>query len=740
MRNLQTHTGSGCQFCHDVNFAWGRTAEEYGDPLPKDLNLSPLLSDPALFGTHTGTGGGQPGPAGQFNFDRRTVEMVAGWIRSTSPATASTGVPGAATQATTPAATQATTPAATQTPATPAAQPAAQPEASIFVPEMALPQGVEAPVRHSDLCGDPPPPDSTDYRSTAASWGTNSATVMRAVQRVGTALSPLGPRGYQVLPRQTFDQLWNAGPEQLAGVREAILSNIGERQDKYRELIQQIGTGQVPYEELCPMVDELLPSTNESVRSLVLFEIAMHRAEEKFVSALLAIAGLAMLLFAFIFPPAIMLSAPMIAAGAGLAVAGLAVGARDYRRGTQYGLGAHAGVYSASQEAQAESLRFWGMVNMVMSAFALVGSVRAFNALPATRTAGALAESTPVGLLPGVRISELPDGSKMLWHPDFPDQLAFLDAQGLTLYNSAGGELEEIGNWPASSVAGAEGGAAPGGASAFSIQNALPAPRRPLGLLVQGETLPNPDQCFALPPDTFRTGGVSNLRGSLEPTPVNPRGLTTNCGFCSISGSILRQSRGAILVNADELYGRTLENLGLPTGTPEDPISRMLVFPDRQGFENVAMKGSYEALFTGEGNRLSEYTVTSVAESHGLRVTPANNVLNEYPRAFNGSLQDVATSRWNAMQAEAEAGQDFTRTYTQVEASITRWREGLVGDYIIGSTGRQHFMNMTIEPGGQIIGQDFQNGATYAGLDEIKGRMGQIDFILRVEGMAGGQR
>ncbi len=153
------------------------------------------------------------------------------------------------------------------------------------------------------------------------------------------------------------------------------------RHDNYGQLKSEIGGGDIPYEELCPIVDELLPTTNEDVRDFVQFDIAMKRAQEAFLDTLMKIAGAALVLMAILFPPSIMLSGPVIAAGIGLSIAGIAVGARDYRRGSQIALSIGSGLHSRAEEDAAESQKFWGMFSIITSIIAGFLQLRELSAL-----------------------------------------------------------------------------------------------------------------------------------------------------------------------------------------------------------------------------------------------------------------------------------------------------------------------------------------------------------------------
>ncbi|HWS90095.1 MAG TPA: DUF4157 domain-containing protein [Pyrinomonadaceae bacterium] len=245
----------------------------------------------------------------------------------------------------------------------------------------------------------------------------------------------------------------------------------------------------------------------------------------------------------------------------------------------------------------------------------------------------------------------------------------------------------------------------------------------------------------APPGAELHTGGVSEAKGPLDPTPINPKGLATNCGFCSLAGALTRVTGRPLVFDADQLYIRTLERLRLPTNTPEDPVNRQLIFPERTGYDKIAEKAGYEALFSGkEGNRLSEYTILAAAGDAGLVVSLDTEVLNQWAKYFSGSLEQVSQTRWDELVREAGGDPDDVRTtYETLRGGIERTRGRLPGEFIIGSKSRKHFMNMTIGPDGRLTGYDYQSGTEYEGLAAIEGRMGKIDFILRVHGVAPGE-
>lgn len=689
-------TGEGsCQTCHDITYAWGKTNDEFGDPLPVGMGsrYEKLTQGPFLMADKSGN-------ATPLAFPIKPGEIDA-WMRlADSP-------PAPSTETATPA--KAAAPAETTSV-----------QANPFVPAVEIPKGVEAPMPRTDLCGPLPPEEAVDYRTQAASAGPNAAIAMSVVSRIGAVLTPLGPRGYRILPRRTFDHLWGATLEQIADIRTEVLENLDARQEGYRKLIALIQFGQVPYEELCPIVDELLPTTNDSVRALVTWEIEAHRAAEAFLDTVLAIAGVAMLFMAVLFPPSIMLTAPMLAAGGALSLAGLATGARDYRRGQQYGLGVGAGIYTRAQEDAAEGLRFWGMFNMITSALGVFGALRGAKA-PEAAGARAVSEGIPIGTLPGTQISQISADTRVLWHPDFPEEIGYLDTDGLTRYRIVGDQMEELDYWPASQIQSA-GGGTPGSPLSTAGLTALPEPSTAL-------TVAEPE---------FVLGGVSNRTGSMPQSPFNPCGLATNCPFTSISGGFYLRDPAAPIRNADELYIETLQDLGLDTSTPHDPVTRMVAFP----YKPQPPAGPPPLIYEALGNRWTEYNITSVAMARGLSVRETSTVLNDYSAAFGKPLNQLVTDRLNVLRKAAEATGGKVASRAAIQQSIVNMRQKVAGHYIIGSRTASptaeagHFMNMSIDANGVITGNDFQSGAVYNGLNAIRQVLGEIDTILKIDPVA----
>lgn len=688
----------GCQTCHDFNAAWQQTIKEFGDPLPTGPAFPTWVDTrgPLMFGS----GFSRTPDFTQISTtdDQAIREFIGTLSVPTNTATAATTLTGTT------------------------AAPISASSTNPFLPDIPIPANVEAPIPRSGLCGAAPPQQAVDPMEMAPSWGPGSAIVANAVRRIGGVLTPLGPRGYQVLPRQTFDQLRNATPEQLEGIRSSIQENIRTRQDNYRELQSQIRSGAVPFNELCPIIDELLPTTNENLRSIVEIDIKIDQAMESVIDTLLKIVGAAMLVFAIVFPPSIMLSGPMLAAGAGLSLIGIATGARDYRRGSQYELGIGSGIYSREQEAMAESLRFWGAFSMLANAISLGATLRTAGALSkaASATGTLPADARIAGVLPGTRAQMLEDGRTLIYHPDHPHMIGILDRQGLTMIEN--GQI--IGHFPVPAGATGVGVAGSEGAGTASLMRSLPAPQSgPMSLL------PASAGSRAMTP--LPVGGISMTPGPLSPTAWNPLGNNMNCGYCTISGLMGRALPGIQVNNADEMYIATLQSLQLPTTGP-DPISRQLIFPSADLDKTFANTPGYAVLF--EPTRLpSMYSFPQVASGRGLQTIEAQETLRNWRIAYGPGTQQQAAQ--NYLEMQEELGREIT--LQQANATISRLRSSLTGDYAIGSIGKGHYMAMEITPTGQIIGMDFQDGRTYMGLEAILNRMNrQLDMIRRVTGAA----
>lgn len=343
IERFRSGESGGCQTCHDINFAWQQTAQRWGSPLPRGpffpefADLSPLLEQNHQVATEPTS----------IRPSARELELIVSWLNSdvTSARAEETTVPAQLDVSGSGLDVDVTTDAAVQ--------------ANPFLPSIPIPKGVELPPPRTNLCGSLPPVEEggSQQHFNMSAWGPNAAIVADVISRIGAALTPLGPRGYRVLGHRTFDALWAASPDSMERIRDEIIAEIDVRRENYRVLQSRIRSGSVPYDELCPIVDELLPSTSRLVQFQVIREIADRRAFEILVQATdWIIAALAL-----IYPPSVAVTLPL---RAGLAIAKVAIGASQIRQGEDISRGIGSGVYSASQEASAESLQSSGQMNI----------------------------------------------------------------------------------------------------------------------------------------------------------------------------------------------------------------------------------------------------------------------------------------------------------------------------------------------------------------------------------------
>jgi len=346
MRRIQRHEIGGCQACHEINLAWQRTAEQWGSPLPRgDFWRTPALS---------GEGGRQPGassllsPSTLSGSDR---DALLAYLQSTSPRTTAP-----ASQPTT------ITPSAVVNPQQTTTSLITAPTPNPFVPSLAIPRGVDIPPPRTDLCGELPSAADSERIPSLAAWGPNSEIVASIIVRIDSVLTPLGPRGYRVLPRQNFDALYAMSPDNMQSVRDGIIARINDRKQQYNDLRAEIQGGEVPYEELCPIVDELLPTTNTFVRWQALDDVRRWQQRER----LLQLVELILLALTIMFPPAAVVTIP---AGMILGLIRVSLGVNQQRQGRQWTQGIGSGVYSLSQEAEAPGLAERGQSNIISGAF-----------------------------------------------------------------------------------------------------------------------------------------------------------------------------------------------------------------------------------------------------------------------------------------------------------------------------------------------------------------------------------
>lgn len=351
LRRYRAGKIGGCQFCHEINFEWQRTADRWGSPMPRGNFFDIPDSQASRSGFSSS------------RFGRDDQAAIMAYLQGGTPAAS-----GANNPTPSPAPPQAAPQAAVT------AQPPAVPQ-NPFAPTIAVPTAVDVPAPRTDLCGDLPPTKDADRVPQLASWGPNSEIVASVIVRIDSVLTPLGPRGYRVLPRQDFDALYAMSPENMVSVRDGIIRRIDERKQKYADLRADIQRGGVPYEELCPIVDELLPTTNAFVRSQVLEDV--HRWQER--ERTIQILELVLLALSILFPPSVVVTVP---AGMALGLARISLGIDQRRQGRQWTQGTGAGVYSLRQQSEAPGLAARGRSNIIsgslefgLSAFAFARMV-----------------------------------------------------------------------------------------------------------------------------------------------------------------------------------------------------------------------------------------------------------------------------------------------------------------------------------------------------------------------------
>jgi len=237
----------------------------------------------------------------------------------------------------------------------------------------------------------------------------------------------------------------------------------------------------------------------------------------------------------------------------------------------------------------------------------------------------------------------------------------------------------------------------------------------------------------------FRVGGSGE--NSVAPTKYNPSGRMDNCGFTAIAYS--RELLDLKFLDADQLYLLTRQILDIQDS---EILSHMVVFPLKTN-ENYASRPGYEVLTEGTRSP-SDYTVTNIAEMHGLKFAPSNDALTKWGAAFglevkNGSfgvrsLEDAVEARFTQLERQFENGQiEEIPSLDMIEKHIIKFRKSLPGKYIIGSyttptTADGHYMNIEIKSNGEIVGFDPQTNKDYSNLVDIKNRMGNIDLILKL--------
>jgi hypothetical protein len=350
----------GCQTCHDISFARQQTIDEFGDPMPEgnpfpEPQFLPKVTAPGL------------GFAGLTSRERTAIAA----FMDGNPQPTESEQPDALQPA--PAAQDKYREHKDFAPTTHWQLDPTKPNP--YVPQAATPAAVETPTPRTDLCGELTAAKDAARIPHLELWGPASAQVAEIISHINAVLTPLGPRGYRVLGAQNFDALYSVTPDGMESVRAGILASIQKRQQDYADLKAKILAGEVPYQELCPIVDELLPTTNEFVQNIALNDIHAEQRKQRILAAVeFALIGLS-----FLFPPVGAIAAGV---GVGMGINQIGTGIEQLRQGTQWSLGIGAGIYSHAQEAAAPDLRGQGWFNIAtgtiglgFSAFGVLGAI-----------------------------------------------------------------------------------------------------------------------------------------------------------------------------------------------------------------------------------------------------------------------------------------------------------------------------------------------------------------------------
>jgi hypothetical protein len=533
------------------------------------------------------------------------------------------------------------------------------------------------------------------------------------------------------------------------GLVAALLHLIEKRRAEYLELIGKIAKDDYDFLQLLPIVDAMLGTVDRDVQIMIRkAQEASAAAREAKDGATLGLGILAMLLT--IFPP----TAPLgLALGAGLAISGFAQGYEDFQHGMMYSQGTGAEIFSPEQEAAAGMMMAGGLLNMALSAYSLAATGIAARTLargPAPSPSTQLAKPPSAA---GFEFGEVTSAWRVVSQnvatgeyvvvgknlaPGAAGEMVTVrvnvkTGMGTATYHGPNPQVVPIVNaqlqFPAGLLPAAGGGAT--SAAGLVTMPARPAPpAAPLSLAPTGPVAPaaaNPS--FMLPylmPGPLVSGGARV--GAFPSNIYNPCGSDENCGFTSIAYG-LQYQQPTLFRNADVLYQEQFARLGV---SPEENLSQQLIFP-MQSYEGLKPRPGYEALFSGDGNRLSDYTLTSVAESSGLKVIPQSETLRMWRIAFgrNTSLDEAVANRLAFLEGARHSGRPMP-SEEAVRAFMEEQRRQLPGTYIIGSKSRAHYMTMRIEPDGTLIGFDPQNLVEYRGIDAITTRMGEIDLAVRI--------
>jgi hypothetical protein len=318
--------------------------------------------------------------------------------------------------------------------------------------------GTAAPT--ADIASQPPAmPAVPDWAMQAIGDRPGTRAIAESLRQIRNYLLPLGDAGYRII---TTNMLFAA--QNGSELVEAVLAAISARREGYLALIGEMEAPGYDYLEPLKALQDLMPFADRDVRAVLGGELRRRQADaEAEATAGLVLGIMAALLT--IFPP----TAPVgLALGAGLGLAAIGSGYREYEQGQRFEMGTGAGIFTREQEDAARMMQVMGIVNMTLGAISVAASglevvriVRAPISAPGGAIAGtgeAVEEIVAVEARAGsttVRVEALNEGAPAI---------TVTQAEG-TAQRLTAGEVQALAE---PQVAAEIAGAAPGAADEFA--------------------------------------------------------------------------------------------------------------------------------------------------------------------------------------------------------------------------------------------------------------------------------
>lgn len=194
-----------------------------------------------------------------------------------------------------------------------------------------------------------------------------ASSISQSVQKIQPFMQPLGPEGYQVLPKAVMES--KAEPSALLA---EIIRHIEQRQADFMEFSREIDDPDFDYMMLRPIVRDLLPLASPQVRAQVNADIETAETWDTIKSIVIGIATIALLLMV-IFPPTSTLGVASLATlEAGLSTYSIYSGIESYKQGRLLSLGRGANdVLDPEQQQAADLMMAMGILNVTLGVVGL---------------------------------------------------------------------------------------------------------------------------------------------------------------------------------------------------------------------------------------------------------------------------------------------------------------------------------------------------------------------------------